>query len=207
MSLQLDKNRIHLDEEVVDINYSEKIIVTAKDQYEYEYLINTSPLSEFGRMIHDDKVNILNYNKVLVLNIGFDKPSIDKQVSWAYYPGDEIFYRVGFYNNIASTKLLSIYVEIGYSANSEIDISEALSKTLIDLKRTGVIDEHQVVAYEPYIINPGYAHITTQGKEYTNSLIKKMECNNVFMVGRYARWEYSAMDDSLEQAELLAKRI
>ena len=128
-------------------------------------------------------------------------------MSWAYYPGDEIFYRVGFYNNIASTELLSIYVEIGYSANAEIDISEALSKTLIDLKRTGVINEHQVVAYEPYIINPGYAHITTQGKEYTNSLIKKMECNNVFMVGRYARWEYSAMDDSLEQAEALAKRI
>lgn len=204
---QLDKNRIHLNEEVVDINYSEKTIVTTKGQYEYEYLINTAPLSEFGRMIHDDNVNILNYNKVLVLNIGFDKPSIDKQVSWAYYPGDEIFYRVGFYNNIASTELLSIYVEIGYSANAEIDISEALSKTLIDLKRTGVINEHQVVAYEPYIINPGYAHITTQGKEYTNSLIKKMECNNVFMVGRYARWEYSAMDDSLEQAEALAKRI
>lgn len=105
-------------------------------------------------------------------------------------------------------KLIStIFLATSVTKKLDHNISEALSKTLIDLKRTGVINEHQVVAYEPYIINPGYAHITTQGKEYTNSLIKKMECNNVFMVGRYARWEYSAMDDSLEQAEALAKRI
>ncbi len=203
----LDKDRIHLNEIVQRIDASNKRVFSTNGEYQYEYLINTCALNSFARMVGDTGATCLNYNQVLVLNLGFDKPSIDKKVSWVYFPGTEFFYRIGFYNNIAGTERLSLYIEIGYKANEVIDIEQALQRTLADLKRIGVIDNHNLIAYEPYIINPGYAHITTVGKEYTSHFISAMFENNIYMVGRYARWEYSAMDDSMEQAKQLAARI
>ena len=203
---ELEASRILLNEKVTCIDVDRKVVITNKQDYKFDYLINTAPLNSFSKMIGRDASN-LNYNQVLVLNIGFDKPSIDKKVSWVYYPGDEIFYRVGFYNNIAGTERLSIYVEIGYASGETIDVDLALEKTLSDLKCVNIIGEHNMVAYKPFIINPGYAHITTKGKAFTDELISEMEDKNVFMIGRYARWQYSAMDDSMEQALSLASRI
>ena len=203
---ELDADRIHLDEGVERIDVANKLVYTAKGTYEYEYLINTAALNNFVRLTGGN-AEVLNYNQVLVLNIGFDQESIDKEVSWAYYPGDEVFYRVGFYNNIAGTERLSIYVEIGYKAGESINVEVALEKTLQDLKRVNIIDTHEVVAYKPYIIDPGYAHITTKGKAYTDKIIQDMEIRDVYMIGRYAKWQYSAMDDSMEQASALAEKI
>ncbi len=207
LASELDPNRIHLGEGVERIDTKERVVYTASDTYEYEYLINTAPFNLFTKMAGLDSQESLNYNQVLVLNIGFDKGSIDKEVSWVYYPGDQLFYRVGFYNNIAGTDKLSIYVEIGYKANECIDVETALKRTLEDLRAVNVIDTHQVLAYQPYIINPGYVHITEKGKKYTIETKKQLEQQNTYMIGRYAKWEYSAMDDSLEQAFDLAKRI
>ncbi len=197
---KLDNDRIHFSEPVVKVDLQNKIAYTEKAEYRYDYLINTSPLVSFLKMADYEIPVPMNYNKVLVLNIGFDKPSVDKKVSWIYFPGDEIFYRIGFYNNIAGTERLSIYVEIGYAPNERIDVESALQKTLEDLKKVGVTNEHQVVAYNSYIIDPGYAHITTEGKAFTEKAIKDLTSYGVRMIGRYAQWQYSAMDDSMEQA-------
>lgn len=207
LASKLDESRIHRNEAVIKIDTERKIVYTDVQEYSYEYLINTAPLSSFEKMIGVTNISNLNYNQVLVLNIGFDKEAIDKKISWAYYPGDEFFYRVGFYNNIAGTERLSIYVEIGYEASAQIDVEVALERTLEDLKKVNIIDTHKVVAYKPYIINPGYVHITAKGKEYTDNTIKEMKEKNIYMVGRYARWQYSAMDDSIEQAKELAELI
>lgn len=204
---QIDNSKIRYNESVIDIDIKGKTVHTTKGEYHYEHLINSAPLSSLATMIYHENAFELNYNQVLVLNMGFDNGSIDKQVSWVYYPGDEIFYRVGFYNNIADTERLSIYVEIGYKSNETINIQAAIDKTLIDLRRVNVIDNHVLLACKPYIINPGYAHITSSGQIYTESLMSKLESNDVYMIGRYARWQYSAMDDSIEQALELAKRI
>lgn len=207
----LESERIHLNEQVDIIDIQNKLVHTDKETYSYEYLINSAPLNKFIEMARKSANNIenktLTYNKVLVLNLGFDKESIDKKVSWIYFPGDEYFYRVGFYNNIAGTEKLSIYVEIGYGVNEDIDVDLALSRTLEDLKKANIISEHKLIAHNSYIIDPGYVHITKEGKEYTDNIIKNMKNEGVYMVGRYARWEYSAMDDSIEQANELAGQI
>ena len=203
----LDKSRIHLSEAVVSIDIKEKIVKTSKNVYQYEYLINTAPLNSFAKMVGIEDYNALSANQVLVLNLGFDQGSIDKKMSWVYYPGEEIFYRIGFYNNIAGTERLSIYVEISYKEGETINIDEALKRTLCDLKRVNVITDHRLIAYKPYVINPGYVHITEKGSAFTEHFIEKMKCYDVHMIGRYARWQYSAMDDSMEQAFTLSEVI
>lgn len=204
---KIDRERINLNEKVCNIDVKNKIVITDKASYKYEYLINSIPLSTFIECAEGKREKELKWNKVLVLNIGFDKPSIDKKVSWIYFPGDEVFYRVGFYNNIAATSNLSIYVEIGYGKDEPIDIEYALKQTLSDLRKVGIIDAHIVETWQAYIIDPGYVHITVKGTTFVNNYIASMQEKGVNMIGRYARWEYSAMDDSFEQAFKLAKEI
>ena len=139
--------------------------------------------------------------------MGFDKPSIDKEVNWIYYPGDEVFYRVGCYNNIAYREKLSLYVEIGFRSDEDVNIDQLLQRTLNDLKKVNLISNHQLEAYNYVIASPAYVHISKEGVEETNCIIREMENQQVFMIGRYARWEYSAMDDSIEQAKHLASLI
>lgn len=207
LASKLDSQKIHLNESCVKIDCKAKTLYTDKETYEYEYLINTSALTNFASMTGDNAKEKLSYNRVLVLNMGFDKDSLDKSIHWAYYPGDEIFYRIGFYNNIAGTDRLSIYVEIGFNCEEEIDIDSSLRKVMVDLKKARIIDSHKLIASNSYIIDPGYAHITSRSKDYVHHLLPEMEKHNIFMVGRYARWEYSAMDDSIEQAFALSEKI
>lgn len=105
----------------------------------YPYPFNVFILVSFiALQMAGETFDGLNYNQVLVLNLGFDMESVDKYVSWIYFPGDEFFYRIGFYNNIAGTERLSLYVEIGYKAGEEIDVEDALRKTLTDLHKIGI---------------------------------------------------------------------
>lgn len=203
---ELNGCRVHVNEPAMRIDTKERMVTTSAATYRYEHLINTIPLNRFTSLAGEEDVP-LSYNKVLVLNLGFDRESVDADMHWAYFPGDEIFYRVGFYNNIAKKKRLSLYVEIGYQAWEKIEVDSAMQRTLLDLKRVGIIDGHTLVSSCAYVINPGYAHITKAGKAYTDGLMARMEAQSVFMVGRYARWQYSAMDDSMEQAAALALRI
>ena len=207
LAKQLNPNKIHMNETVVKVDADNQIVYTNIGAYKYEYLINTSSLNTFSELCGVESKGKLDYNRVLVLNIGFDLPSVDKEVNWIYFPGDEVFYRVGFYNNIAGTERLSIYVEISYKEEGEIDIESAFNATLVDLKRVGIIDNHKVIAYNSFVINPGYVHITKKSKDFVSNFVGDMKKRNVFMIGRYAKWEYSAMDDSLEQALELSKRI
>lgn len=201
---RLDSEKLHLNEEVLHIDIESHIVTTSNGKYEYEYLVSTLPLSVFSTLAQYGDTSLLHSNKIVVLNLGFDKPSLDKEVNWAYYPGNEIFYRVGWYNNIAEREKLSLYVEIGCKADEEINIDELLKKTLLDLKYAHVIDNHKLEAYHSICVTPAYVHISKDGKVETERIINNLKEKNTYMIGRYARWEYSAIDDSIEQAKELA---
>lgn len=208
LSSKLQKERIHLNEMVLEIDLEKKIVRTNKYEYEYEYLINTAPMNVFCNMANiKENIKIFQYNKVLVFNLGFDKESIDKEITWAYYSGDEIFYRVGFYNNITKTDKLSIYVEIGVDQNTDVEPEKLLDSVLEDLKKVGIINNHKLIEYNHYIINPGYVHLTKEVRKYSKDLMEILKEKNVYMIGRYAKWEYSAMDTSIEQAIELSNMI
>lgn len=204
---QLDSNRLHLGETVNAIDVENHRVTTGCGTYEYENLISTLPLRDFVKMSGCGDSNIFRSNKILILNLGFDLPSRDKEVNWIYFPGEEIFYRVGFYNNIAPRPKMSLYVEIGCRSDEKIDIPSMLERTLDDLKRVHITDDHKLEDYHPIVVEPAYVHISKEGKEETERVMAAMKSHKVHMVGRYARWEYSAIDDSIEQALALAEEI
>ena len=127
----LEKDKILLDSQVEKIDIDNKIAIVNGEEYRYEVLINTIPLNKFVRLLSKENYNIsnnLSSNKVLVFNLGFDKQAENTDTHWTYFPSKDInFYRAGYYSNILGTNRLSMYIEIGYKEDDEINIEEQLA--------------------------------------------------------------------------------
>ena len=131
---------------------------------------------------------------------------LNSKIHWTYFPDKRInFYRVGFYNNILNSNRLSLYVEIGYRQNELIDEKQQLKITLENLKKVGIITDHELIANNTLIINPGYVHITSESIR-TVKKIKQILCkNNAYTIGRYGGWTYCSIEDCMIEAMNLAK--
>jgi protoporphyrinogen oxidase len=153
-----------------------------------------------------EKVDNLSSNKVVVFNLGFDLPT-DIKSNWVYYPNDEIFYRVGFYNNIFGTDKMSLYVEIGLEKTDSVIEKNLLNKILEDLSGVGVVTNHTLVDHQMIIMNPAYVHITKESKEIYNDWNKKNNPKGLFSIGRYGSWTYCSIEDNILQSKELSVRL
>ena len=209
---ELDKNKIILNTAIIKVNEQENYIETINgEKIYYEYLINTIPFNNFLKLFENiyyhtfsDK---LSYNQVLVLNLGFNKNSKHKE-HWMYIPDKDInFYRIGFYNNILLKDKLSMYVEIGFPKNVEIDVKKELELTLENLKKLKIIDNHKLESYESIIMNPAYVHINEEHNRKLDEIKKQMKKVNIYSIGRYGGWKYCSMEDCMLEAYALFNEI
>jgi protoporphyrinogen oxidase len=146
---RIDNEKIKVETELVDIDCENKVAKTNHGEIRFEKLINTTPFSFFHKLTTNEDINFTN-NKVVVFNMGFDKKTTIKN-NWIYFPGDEIFYRVGFYNNIFEDQNMSLYVEISVSKNEKVDELKLLERIIFDLKKTKLII--QVIIIKIFHIN------------------------------------------------------
>lgn len=212
----LDKNKVLLNSEVVSVDLTSKTATLSNgEKIEYEYLINTSPLNQFLELAgnYSELINEMSYNKVLVFNLGFNKPSpLCTKEHWLYVADKECnFYRCGFYNNILGAENLSMYIEIGYNKDEAVtaeDIDKQLASTLENLKKLGITnDEVKLVAHSVILMDPAYVHINTQTNIKLDALKADFAKNNVYTIGRYGAWIYNSMEDSMLKAKELAEKI
>ena len=207
---KLDKNNIMYNTTASRIDYINKLVYTdGGDVIKYDYLINTAPFNEFSKLIgYTELSNELSYNKVLVFNMGFGAKSKYNE-DWIYVPDKEIsFYRIGFYNNILSQDKLSIYIELGFKKDDEIDVDFYYHKVIRDLKMMNVITNDAVPeCYNFLIMDPAYVHINKKNNEEIQVLKNELEKNNVFSIGRYGAWTYCSMEDCIVMADNLIQKI
>ncbi len=196
-------------EYLVSVNLEEKIAITNQREIAFDHLISTIPfpkLLDVCGLTYDN--SLYTCNKVLVLNIGFDKKGNDRKNNWVYYPERKfLFYRVGCYDNIIPSDRLSVYVEIGYREKDTIDIEDAFGRVLIDLREAGMISDHQVVSSCSVIMDPAYVHVT--GKMEKDREAKKdiLSQYGVYSIGRYGSWIYCSIEDNIKEAKQLAIRL
>ena len=193
---------------IKDINIEDKIVKTNNGEIEYEYLISTIP---FNKLLDISGVSykkeIYSSNKVLVFNLGFDKPStIDYH--WLYIPSKENnFYRVGFYDNILSEDRMSLYIEIGFATHEEIDIDSELLKLLKGLSDVGIVDNHKLISYETIVMDPAYVHINKESIKDVKMKTEFFNENNIYSIGRYGEWTYCSIEDNIISAKNLVNDI
>ena len=195
---RLDSNKILLNTELISLDLENKIAKTNKGDIKFEQLISTLP---FNKINPDSR---LSANKVAVFNLGFDKGS-PIQTHWRYFPGSEVFYRVGFYNNILGQEKLSLYVEMGLKETDQIHEEILLDKVLADLQSCKIIDNHQLVEHQFLIMNPAYVHITKDSKEIYDEWCQKYNPQGIYSIGRYGSWTYCSIEDNIIEAQQTIK--
>ena len=201
----LDDSKIKKETEVYELDLKNKIAFTNIGQIKFEKLISTLPFNKLLKLSGQCNKNITS-NKVLVFNIGFDRCS-NFDYHWIYFPGNEVFYRVGFYDNILNTKKMSIYVEIGLSSDEIVDKEKLFNQVINDLKKSNIVTEHQVVDYQTLILDPAYVHITTESTKYYNNWCEEYNKVGIYSIGRYGSWTYCSIEDNIIQSKKLATNI
>jgi protoporphyrinogen oxidase len=200
-----------LQEPVIQIDLQAKTARTAKRTIQYETLISSVPFPRLLAMTAlEYDPEIYSYNKVLVFNLGFDKKG-PRGLHWVYFPErDVVFYRIGFYDNIFDTDRMSLYVEIGYRADEQIDeahVTASLERVLADLKRQGIVTDHQLVSHHSIVLDPAYVHITRQSTADVRMKKDILATRGVYSAGRYGSWTYCSIEDNIVEARALADRF
>lgn len=193
----------------IDIK-NRKAILSSGEEITYDHLISTIPfpkLLEIANIEHDR--DIYSWNKVLVFNLGFDKKGPNTTSHWLYFPeGKYSFYRVGFYDNILGQERTSLYVELGFSKESEIVPGQWINKVLDDLVAAGCISSDQrLIDSETIIMDPAYVHITEDSKKNVKFLKEYLETYGVYSIGRYGSWTYCSIEDNIKEAKTLAYKL
>ena len=187
------------------IDIMRKRVRVAGEELSYDKLVISAPLPSIlrltGRAARD---GLLTANKVLVFNLGFDRPSL-RSDHWVYYPEPEwVFFRVGHYDNILGGNRMSLYVEIALEQGVTPNVEGLLTRTLNDLERAGVIDGHALVSKTIIMLDPAYVHVTGEGQTFAAKSRAELIACDVVPIGRYGRWTYCSIEDNILEAYNLA---
>jgi len=208
LASEVKSSQIALDERLESIDLESKVATTSRRKLRYERLVSSAPfnrlLAAAGKL---EDPSVWSWNKVLVFNLGFDRKGPER-VNWIYYPDRSLcFYRIGFYDNIFDTDRMSLYVEIGYPADGEVDVDAMLVRTLEGLKQVGVVGDHQLVSHHSIVLDPAYVHITQRSMREHARLKGELEQRGVYTLGRYGGWTYCSIEDNVLEARALTERL
>lgn len=207
---RINPNKIVLGEKLIGLDIKNKIAKTNKREIHYSNLISTIPfpsLLNLAQIPYESKV--FSWNKVLVFNLGFDKKGLDKINNWVYFPDRNIrFYRIGYYDNIFQSDKMSLYVEIGFNKDEDINIEKELKTVINDLEIVGVKQKNQkLISYIYIIMDPAYVHINKGSIHAVENIKKELGEQGIYSIGRYGSWTYCSIEDNIIESKNLAEKL
>lgn len=205
----IPKEKICLGEIVTSIDIERRIVHTNKRTIYYDNIISTIPLPYLLKLCRRDyDTSVLTWNKVLVFNLGFDRNGMERLNHWIYFPEEKYcFYRVGFYSNIIPSDRMSLYVELGFKSDAEIDVEGMLHQTLSGLREAQILHDEKLISWHFVVMNPAYVHVSKLGINEVENQKESLAKRNIFTIGRYGSWNYSSIEDNMKEAIALAKQI
>ncbi len=206
-----ERCKIHYGKRVVKIDVESREVYFEDGTSEaYEELISTLPLNRVMEMTGLDVGEPPDpATSVLVVNIGAKKGPNRPSEHWLYIPKSRAgFHRVGFYSNVDVSFLpassrerqdrVSIYVEKAYREGdkpSEAQIALLCRDVVVELQEWGWIGEVEVV--DPTWIDVAYTW-SRPGSKWRQKALKTLEEHNIYQVGRYGRWVFQGIAESIK---------
>ena len=174
----------------------------------YSDLICTLPLNQTLELAGLTLERPAPYTSVFVLNIGAVKGRHCPKDHWLYNPVTRSgFHRVGFYSNVdasflpesarAQSDRVSIYVERAFKGGqkpSTDEMAEYPKRVVKELQDWGFIEDAEVV--DPTWIDVAYTW-AWPGSDWRGQALRRLEENHIYMVGRYARWTFQGIAESI----------
>lgn len=211
--------QIYLNEAVELINARKKYVRMASGREErYDSLITTMPLPETYRILTDTpesmrySASMLRAIGVFNINIGIDRPNLSNQ-HWIYFPeGEFVFSRIGFPMNfsdaVAPPGTSSMYIEITYQPGRKPDPEEAYSRSIQGLEKCGIMRPgDRVLTRLDLDIPSAYVVFDRHRQTHLQSLVDYLENHDIHTAGRYGRWDYFSMEDSIRSGKEIADKV
>jgi protoporphyrinogen oxidase len=199
---------IACDEALLEIDLGTRSAKTSKRSLNFEHLISSMPFNRLlARSGLAHEASVFSWNKVLVFNLGFDRKG-PREPHWVYYPSRAVsFYRVGFYDNIFDTDRMSLYVEVGLTADAQPDVPALRDRVLADLRQVGLIRDHALIAEHHVVMDPAYVHITQRSLAEVARTRQELSNHGVHSIGRYGGWTYCSIEDNILEARALVAQL
>jgi len=174
-----------------------------------EALISTLPLNQMMAMTSLTVAAPPDpATSVLVLNVGARRGPSCPDDHWLYHPATRNgFHRVGCYSNVDRHFLprsarergdrVSLYIERAFSSGSrpsEEETQAYAGDVVRELQEWGYILEAEVV--DPTWIDVAYTW-SWPGSTWKGLALKALEEHGIFQVGRYGRWIFQGIADSI----------
>ncbi len=201
---------VHYEKQVERIDTEDKIVYFADGTtISYNHLISTLPLNTVMEMTGFEGEHPPDpFSSVLVLNIGAVRGKQCPDDHWLYNTHTASgFHRVGFYSNVDAAFMpmsardkkdrVSIYVERAFtgSAKPSADETSRYSNGVVrELQDWGFIEDVEVA--DPTWIDVAYTWRRTDS-DWKQQALRKLETGGIYQVGRYARWSFHGIADSV----------
>lgn len=213
------KKKIHTSYCVTEIDLKEKVVTFSNGHTQrYHQLINTLPLDTFLSLIKESPTsflkqakNNLKCNSVINFNIGVNHEHLSDK-HWIYFPEEQYpFYRIGFPHNFSAQATppgcSSLYGEFSYINQSTEWINDRLATALSAAKKVLDISPKNIATELIIPISHAYVIYDFWREKHLPSLLKTLEENKVYCVGRYAEWKYASMQDAVLDGKKIAERL
>lgn len=198
--------QINTNSTLEQIELSQKQVNINGKKYNYDRLYSSVPLKDFVSYISDNhKINELgkklSISATKVFNIGVASIPNDKfkDMHWVYFPEMKFkFHRVGLYHNFSSfcapKGCSSIYVEIGYDQDLTIDLYKDILEPLNNL---GILKKEKIECISEFSMKNSYVRFLKDTNSTKELIFKELLERDIFSIGRYGRWDYNSMEDSI----------
>lgn len=210
---------VHLGKEAKSVDIDKKMVrFHDGSEVAYHTLISTLPLDELLQRLEPMPIEIKNaqarlrYVSVLNLNLGVKREGI-ADYHWVYYPEPAYpFYRVGFLSNLSShmapTGTNSLSVEISYLPSNPPVLEEMREATLAALIACGVLrNDDEILAERAIWIKHAYVIYDQFRSRHLPQIIEFLHSHRIYPLGRYGRWEYTAMEEAILQGKEVAEGL
>jgi protoporphyrinogen oxidase len=194
---------------VQKINIKKREVVVNGKINNYSMLVTSMPLKELILDIIEDVpekirdcAKLLKANTVLNINLGVNRNITDKH--WIYFPEKKyVFYRIGFNSNfagdIAPKNSCSIYTEVSFMQDiDDKNYVKYARQVAHDLINANILSKKDLIkAIVPLKIYPAYVTYDKYRDESVDAILSFLRKNEIYSIGRYGKWEYSAMEDAM----------
>ncbi len=216
---RLDESRVRAGWDVAAVYPLERRVVCRDGrEVKYKRLVSTIPLPDLLKKIRPLPAGVsraggkLRHVGVLCATIGLHT-DISEGRHWIYLPGGRgPFYRLGFQNTfspfLAPRRKGSIYLERTYRPGRKPPAATVLKQAIAFLQAAGYIEGRGEIEVAAAVDIP-YAYVVHDlGRHAALGAVRRyLRQVGITPLGRYAAWEYSAMEDALYGAQQLGSLL
>ncbi len=185
----------------------------------YDRLVSSIPLVVLGRLLRPLPNHVeqpwrqLRYTSIVAVHVAIRAPQPVAGRHWVYFSDPAVsFFRVGF-PSVLSDRLTPpgtalLYAETAQPSGCGRSLALATDRVLQDLARVGLITDRRDVLFHHAVKIP-FAYIVYDRHHHdaTEAIHQFLREQEIWSIGRYGRWRYTAMEDAIRDGQETAQRI